>query len=107
MKILYTTLFMAFAISLSAQIQPKSTPVDAVEIPGFKLYPNPAFEDVIYITTAENTQKEIVIFDVFGKVVLQNRIYSTNLDIKNLDPGIYILQVVENNRRTTRKLVVK
>ncbi|MDB4292100.1 T9SS type A sorting domain-containing protein [Maribacter sp.] len=107
MKLIYTLLFMAFAVSLSAQDLPEPIPTDAVEIPGFKLYPNPAFDDVIYITTAKNAQKEILIYDVFGKVVLQNRIYNMRLDIKNLDPGVYVLQVVENNKRTTRKLVVK
>lgn len=107
MKILYTMLFMAFAINLSAQELPKPIRSDATEIPGFKMYPNPAFDDVIYITTALNAQKEISVYDVFGKVVLRNRIYNTSLDIKNLDPGVYVMQVVENNKSITRKLVVK
>ena len=98
---------MAFAMSVSAQELSEPTPTDMAEIPGFKLYPNPAFDDVIYITTAKNAQKEISVYDVFGKVVLRDRIYTTSLDIKNLDPGVYVLQVVENNNSITRKLVVK
>lgn len=98
---------MALGISLSAQQPAQSQRSDATEIPGFKMYPNPAFDDVIYITTAQNAQKEITVYDVFGKVVLRNRIYNTSLDIKNLDPGVYVMQVVENNKSITRKLVVK
>lgn len=73
----------------------------------FKLYPNPAINDVVYITTATNGTKEIVIYDVFGKIVLRDRIRSKSLNISRLVAGVYVLQVTENNETMTRKLVVK
>ena len=107
MKIRYTILFMVFAMSLSAQEISEPIRTDMTEIPGFKLYPNPAYDGVIYITTAQNAQKEILVYDVFGKIVLQDRIKNTILDIKHLDPGVYVMKVVEHNNSITRKLVVK
>ncbi|MDE3742986.1 T9SS type A sorting domain-containing protein [Maribacter sp. D37] len=77
------------------------------EIPGFKLYPNPAYDNVVHISTAKNARKEIVVYDVFGKVVLTDRILQTQLNISRLIPGVYVLQVTENNHTITRKLVVK
>ena len=79
----------------------------ATEIPGFKLYPNPAFDDVIYITTTKNAPKEVTIYDIFGKAVLRSRMSDNALDISHLDAGVYVLQVIEDKKRITRKLVIK
>jgi len=107
MKKIYFVLLVAFSISLSAQ-----EPVDfnnprKEEIQGFKLYPNPAFNDVVYITTERNAHKEITVYDVFGEIVLTDRILNTSLNISKLVPGVYVLQVTEQSKTITRKLVVK
>ncbi len=107
MKLLYTLLFAVFTLSISAQEISVSQTAEMTEIPGFKLYPNPTFDDVIYITTQQNAPKEITIYDIFGKVVLRNRITNTELDISHLDSGVYVLQVVENKKSISRKLVIK
>ncbi len=98
---------MVSSIALSAQ-----EPVDFnhprnEEISGFKLYPNPAFDDVVYITTTKNARKEVTVYDVFGEIVLTDRILNTSLDISRLVPGVYVLQVTEDGKTITRKLVVK
>jgi len=107
MKKIYFVLLMVFSIALSAQ-----EPVDFnnprnEEISGFKLYPNPAFDDVVYITTAKNARKEVAVYDVFGEIVLTDRILNTSLNISRLVPGVYVLQVTEDSKTITRKLVVK
>jgi len=73
----------------------------------FKLYPNPAMDDVVYITTSTNGIKDVVVYDVFGEIVLTDRISSKSLNISRLVAGVYVLQVIENNETMTRKLVVK
>lgn len=73
----------------------------------FKLYPNPASNDVVFITTATNGIKDIVVYDVFGEIVLTDRISSKSLYISKLVAGVYVLQLTENNETMTRKLVVK
>ncbi len=73
----------------------------------FKLYPNPATNGVVYITTETNSSKEIVIYDVFGEIVLTDRIKTKTLNISRLVSGVYVLQVNENKKTMTRKLVVK
>lgn len=108
MKIIYLALFMVCTVALSGQevvvdLHPQKTDKAA----NFTLYPNPAFDDVVYITTKNNAIKEIMVYDVFGEVVLKDRISSNTLNISRLIPGIYVLQVTENNTSMTRKLVVK
>ena len=107
MRLIYLFLLMGLALPLSAQEMVDTPPVSKTEISGFKLYPNPVYNDVVYITTSDNGIKEISIFDVFGKVVLRDRIRNNALDVSRLIPGVYVIQVIENKKTMTRKLVVK
>ena len=77
------------------------------EVKGFKMYPNPAYGEEIYITTASNGKKNIKVYDVFGEIVLTDKISTNTLDISRLVPGVYVLQVTEDKKTMTRKLVVK
>jgi len=107
MKIIYTALFMVFSLAMSAQEMATLQPSHSDEITGFKLYPNPVFDDVVYITTLNNAPKTVVIYDVFGEVLLEDRMLTKALSIAQLSPGVYVMQVTEENKTITRKLVVK
>ncbi|RIV44117.1 T9SS type A sorting domain-containing protein [Flagellimonas pelagia] len=107
MKKLYFILIMALPILTYGQelVSINTEPIQ--ELKGFKMYPNPAYGDEVYITTETNGSKDIQIYDVFGEVVLKDRITTNTLDISRLVPGVYVLQVTENKKTMTRKLVVK
>lgn len=107
MKLLYLALILAISPVLSGQEYPLEQPDPRQESHDFTLYPNPAFDDVVYITTRNNEHKVITVYDVFGKVVLRDRISTNALNISRLVPGVYVLQVAERNKTMTRKLVVK
>ncbi len=94
--------FLSFGQEQAHSVLPKDH-----EISGFKLYPNPATSDVVYITTDHNAYKVVNVYDVFGELVLTDRIASKILDISRLSPGVYMVQVSENDRTINRKLVVK
>jgi len=107
MKKNYLVLILAlwcFVTSAQENIEdfsPKTT-----DIQGFKLYPNPSSSNVVYITTRDNLYKEITVYDVFGKVVLVDKIIHNTLNISRLVPGVYVMQIIENKKTITRKLVV-
>jgi len=107
MKIFYTLLFMLFSMAVSAQAFAKVPEDGTIQSNTFKLYPNPAYQEVVHITTKHNGIKDVVIYDVFGTIVLQDRITNTLLNISKLAPGVYVLQITENRVTMTRKLVVK
>ncbi|WP_273568266.1 T9SS type A sorting domain-containing protein [Maribacter halichondriae] len=107
MRIIYTALFMVFSFALSAQEPMDFQNQRSDEISEFKLYPNPAYDEVVYMTSKENGIKNIVVYDVFGEVVLTDRISDKTLNISRLVPGVYVLQVAEGKKTITRKLVVK
>lgn len=107
MKIIYTALFTVFSIVLSAQEPLTYQSLKSDEILGFSLYPNPVYADMVYMSSKENGAKSIVVYDVFGEVVLTERISSNAMNISRLVPGVYVLQVTEGSKTSTRKLVVK
>lgn len=100
MKKWYFILFFIAAIGISVAQETN-------EVPGLNIYPNPVTQGVVYIATDSNQTKEIVIYDVFGAMKLRTIIDQEALYLQNLEAGIYVIRVTENNRTSTRKLIVK
>ncbi|MCM4166844.1 Ulvan lyase NLR42 [Arenibacter antarcticus] len=107
MKLFYTLLFVVFSLALNAQELAQLSDNKELAMTNFKLYPNPTFDGAVHITTKDNAIKNIVVYDIFGGIVLQDKISSTLLNVSKLTPGIYALQVTENQKVMTRKLVIK
>ncbi|AKA34716.1 MAG: T9SS C-terminal target domain-containing protein [Muricauda sp.] len=107
MKKIYLILIMVIPIYAMGQDLVEVNHPKPQELKGFKMYPNPAYGDEIYITTATNGNKKIAVYDVFGELVLTEVITTNTLNISRLVPGVYVLQVTERKKTMTRKLVVK
>ena len=102
MKHLYLIAFFLFVSFSYGQ----STTIKG-DIDGFKLYPNPVISGKVYISTVKNAAKKILIFDVLGTQVLETTILGKELNLSELDAGVYVLRVYEKNNVATRKLIVK
>jgi hypothetical protein len=70
-------------------------------------YPNPVSNGKIYITSKTTLEKEILIFDVLGKKVLQTNTTSKEVNISTIPPGVYIIKISEGDTTATRKLIVR
>lgn len=110
-KYFYTIFFFVilFSASLSAQETKTSSngKMQDTAIEGLNFYPNPASNGKIYITSKSTSNKEIAIYDVLGKKVLQAVMTSKELNISSLSPGVYIIKIKEGEATATRKLIVK
>lgn len=107
---IYITLLLVFFFTtgVSAQeIKQQSKIQETTVIEGLNLYPNPVSNGKVYITSKNDLDKEIIIFDVLGKKVLQTVISSKELNISNLSPGVYIIKINEGDASATRKLIVR
>lgn len=103
-----TLLVFFFTLSLSAQESKQQSKVqESAPIEGLNLYPNPVSNGKVYITSKNDLDKDIIIFDVLGKKVLQTTLSSRELGISNLSPGVYIIKINEGEATATRKLIVK
>ncbi len=107
MRILYFALFMLLTVALSAQTSLDFRNGTTNDISEVKLYPNPASGGIVNILTKANADKRITVYDVFGEVVLTDKITGKTLDISRLVSGVYVLQINEGQKTMTRKLVVK
>lgn len=77
------------------------------DIEGFKMYPNPVTNGKVYINTTLNAPKKILILDVMGNKVLETTIIGSELNLTDIDAGIYIIRVFEKEKVATRKLIIK
>ncbi len=103
-----TLLVFFFSMSLTAQEnkqQPRTQETTSIE--GLSLYPNPVSNGKVYITSKNDSDKEVIIFDILGKKVLQTMLSSRELNISNLSPGVYIIKINEDEATATRKLIVR
>ncbi len=102
MKNFYLILTLLFTAIALAQ-EPKASG----DIDGFTLFPNPVTNGKVYVNTAENAPKTVLIFDVLGTQVLQRKLIGSELSLSDLDAGVYILRVIEKDKVATRKLIIK
>ncbi|HEY4629021.1 MAG TPA: T9SS type A sorting domain-containing protein [Flavobacterium sp.] len=103
-----TLLAFFFSLSLTAQeIKQQPRTQESTSIEGLSLYPNPVSNGKVYITSKNDSDKEVIIFDILGKKVLQTMLSSRELNISNLSPGVYIIKINEEEATATRKLIVR
>lgn len=77
------------------------------EIAGLNIYPNPVSNDVFFIETALNLEKNIVIYDILGKQVLNTTTTSTEVNVGGLNNGIYLVKITEEGKTAVKKLVIR
>lgn len=105
----YLSIFMMFFMFLSLNVafgQSLKTEDNSHE--SVSIYPNPATGDKIHISSKSVEPKEIEIFDILGKRVMQATVSpSREINISTLTPGVYIVTIKEADHVSTRKLIVK
>jgi hypothetical protein len=77
------------------------------EIIGLKVYPNPVSNGTLFIETSANAEKTVAIFDVLGKQVLNTSTSNNTINVASLHTGVYIVNITEEGKTASRKLVIK
>ena len=77
------------------------------EILDMMFYPNPADGNYVTILSAVEGLKEIQLFTVTGKKVLDTVNNENSIDISSFNSGIYMLKVTVNGQSKISKLVVR
>ncbi len=77
------------------------------DIEGLTIYPNPVTNNKVFISSTLNDTKQIDIYDVLGKKVMSETLIGKELNVSELNSGVYILKIKENELSATRKLVVR
>lgn len=107
----YITFLLAFFFTVTTASAQDSKqlpkPQESTSIEGLSLYPNPVTNGKVYISTKNDLEKEIIVFDILGKKVLQAHLASRELNVSELPPGVYIIKISEQNASATRKLIIR
>ncbi|BAO75910.1 T9SS type A sorting domain-containing protein [Winogradskyella sp. PG-2] len=77
------------------------------ETTNFSLYPNPTNTGIVNISSSNSDEMNIQIFDMLGKQVKNATISNNSIDVSNLNTGIYLVKITQNNASTTKKLVIR
>ena len=104
MKHLYLLLFIVGIYSLSSQQAPTAVPAEELQV---RLHPNPALSNTVYVVSDVPGPKQVSVFDLFGKAVLERRLTGDALPIDGLAPGVYMVRVRQFDRVAVKKLVVR
>lgn len=80
---------------------------DSFAISGLSIYPNPVKNGVFYINSDANAERTITIFDVLGKQVLNTKTSDNTVNVTSLNAGVYMVQITEEGKTATRKLVIE
>lgn len=77
----------------------------STNIKDFKLFPNPT-TDIINIDNTFNKEiRQIIVMDIHGKIVLKQNKNLFNINIQNLENGIYFLQIFSEDLKYNYKLI--
>ncbi|SDW43233.1 FG-GAP-like repeat-containing protein [Aequorivita viscosa] len=77
---------------------------------GYVVYPMPADDVLVINFPKDELDSKVEIFDLNGRKVNEQISYaesSINLDVSNLSAGQYILKIINNERVTSQKIIIK
>ncbi len=103
MKQLYLLLFFFTFTTIAFGQETKNN----ADIEGLKIYPNPVTNGKVYIYTKKKSPKKILIFDVLGTKAMETKLIGKELNVTNLDAGVYVIRIFEKDKVATRKLIIK
>ena len=71
------------------------------------LYPNPVTDGVINIQTPISGEKQVIVYDMLGKKLIDTELLENQLDLASLQSGVYLLRLTQEGSSVTKKLVIQ
>lgn len=86
---------------------PNYLSVNEIDSKSFNLYPNPTNKGYVTISSLNSDAIDARVFDILGKEVMKGKVENNQLNVSNLNAGMYILKLSQNNSTVTKKLVIQ
>ena len=97
----------SFVLQMDSFVVEGTLGVDDFNTLDMSLYPNPVDGNYVTIQTPINGVKEVEVFDILGKRVLNTNLISNSLEISELNSGVYMVKVTVENQSKVSKLIIK
>jgi hypothetical protein len=81
--------------------------LDVNKIDSIVVYPNPVKNGKVYILTPTNGIKNIKISDLLGKKVFSLKTADKEINLHNLPKDVYIIEIEEDGKALTQKLIIE
>ena len=87
--------------------------ISDIGINDFVVYPNPNKGNFnIQFTNKSSAEVKVMVHDVLGRKLFENEYenksnFNENIQLKNVQPGLYLLTVINGNRKDIRKILIK
>ncbi|OUS02139.1 hypothetical protein A9Q86_05675 [Flavobacteriales bacterium 33_180_T64] len=78
-----------------------------LNIDNISLYPNPATDIVQIRIPFDITNIEIEIYDSLGKQILLNLSENNTINVRSLKSGLYLVSILTEDKKITKKLIVR
>ncbi|MCD4725965.1 MAG: T9SS type A sorting domain-containing protein [Bacteroidales bacterium] len=73
----------------------------------FSIYPNPA-NDILSISCKDGaTIEKVIIYNQMGQKVFEGELSNNTVDVSSLHPGMYIIELINQEWKVRRKLIVE
>lgn len=103
---LHTTVGTGLSYSPGLKIDGTILSTKTFEQLGVSIYPNPVTNGLVYIKSKTLEEKNIELFDVNGRRVLQTKLPTSVLDVSTLKSGFYVLKISIQGLSATSKLII-
>jgi len=85
-----------------------SLSLEDTSLTDLKIYPNPSSDNFLTISSAEQGDKYVKLFNVTGQMVMNTKlVQDQKLNISSLSSGFYLVEVSINGRSDIIKLVIE
>lgn len=82
--------------------------VAKMEVSKFSVYPNPVINGKLYIRSESPSEKQVAIYSLLGQKVLETKTANNaEINVSQLAKGAYILNVTEDGKSESKKLIIK
>ena len=97
----------SFVLQMDAFVVEGTLGISDTDSLQMSLYPNPTDGSYVTIQTPFNGVKEVQVFDILGKRVINTNLISDLLDISKLNAGLYMVKVTVDNQTKISKLIIE
>ena len=81
--------------------------VNDFDLSDLKLYPNPVNGDYVTIQSSVSGEKNIELYDITGKRLINTILNSDKLDISSVSSGVYLVKVTIQGQTKVSKLIIR
>ena len=81
--------------------------VNDFDFSDLKLYPNPVNGDYVTIQSSVSGEKNIEVYDITGKRLINTTLNSDKLDVSSVSSGVYLVKVTVQGQTKVSKLIIR